>query len=66
MTKLQRLQNERVTVKRQVDLFERKYKQSDTIWHTTLKRLDKDIAKLKSKKTTITKKKLVQKETNDG
>ena len=65
MTKLQRLQNELVTVRRQVDLFERKYKQFNTGWHTTLKRLNKDIAKL-SKKTTIEKKKLVQKETNDG
>ena len=44
------LRAEREGVQRQVDLFERKHGQTDTIWHTTLKRLDKEIAKIEQKK----------------
>ena len=46
MTKLKRLQAERAEVQHQVDLFERKYKNFDTIWHQTLERLDAEIAKI--------------------
>ena len=46
----ERLRAEREHVRGQVDLFERKFKQFDTIWHTTLKRLDKAIAKIEKKK----------------
>ena len=44
------LRAERIGVQRQVDLFERKHGQTDTIWHTTLKRLDKEIARIEQEK----------------
>lgn len=50
MTKLERLKEERKLVQRQVDLFEKKYKNFDTSWHKTLKRVNKEIAKLEKKK----------------
>ena len=62
-TNEERIRAERVGVKRQVDLHERKHGQKDTIWHTTLKRLDKEIAEIDKKKR---KKKKVEKENNDG
>jgi len=46
-----------------VDLFERKFKQFDTIWHTTLERLDKTIAEIEKKKKV---KKKTVKENYDG
>ena len=61
----ERLRAEREHVKGQVDKFERKFKQFDTIWHTTLKRLDKAIAKIEKGKKKRTEKKIV-KENNDG
>lgn len=63
MIKLERLKKERVGVRRQVDLHENKHGQADTIWHTILKRLDKDIAEIEKKKR---KKKQIEKENNDG
>ncbi len=61
-TNEERLRTERERVKRQVNLFERKRKQFDTIYHATLKRLDKEIEKIEQKK----KKKKVKKENTDG
>ena len=53
---------ERKKVKRQVDLFERKYKQFDTIWHDHLERLDKELSPPKKKE----KVKVAEKEFNNG
>lgn len=64
-TNEEHLRAEREHVKGQVDLFERKFKQTDTIWHTTLKRLDKAISEIEKKKKKKVKKKIV-KENNDG
>ena len=57
MTKRQRLEAEKKKAQRQVDLFEKKYKNFDTIHHQHLKRINKELAKLKPK----TKKKPVKK-----
>ena len=62
-TNEERIRAERVGVQRQVDLFERKHGQYDTIWHTTLKRLDKDLERIERKKKP---KKKIEKEENDG
>ena len=50
MTKLEKLKAEKREVQKQVDLFERKYKNFNTGWHRTLKRINKEIAKLESRK----------------
>ena len=65
MTKRKRLEAEKVKVQRQVDLFENKYKNFDTIHHKTLIRINKELAKLKPKKKPVKKVEL-EKGVNDG
>lgn len=62
-TNEERIRAERVGVQRQVDLAERKHGQTDTIWHTTLKRLDDELEKIEQKKK---KRKKIVKENTDG
>ena len=63
-TNEEQLRAEREHVRGQVDLFDRKFKQHDTIWHTTLKRLNKTIAEIEKRKKV--KKKKIEKENYDG
>ena len=65
MTKLERLKIERDRAKEQVERFERKYKNFNTVWHSILTRVNKEIAKLEARKKPP-KKKIVEKENNDG
>ena len=78
-TNEEQLRAEREHVRGQVDLFDRKFKQHDTIWHTTLKRLNKTIAEIEKKKKPKSKLKMediahippegldeILKENNDG
>jgi len=64
-TNYEQLKAERDHAKKQVDLFERKYKNFNTIWHSIYKRLDREIKSIKGKKKTTIKKSAV-KENNDG
>ena len=69
MSKLEKLKSEREQVKRQVEIFEKKYKNYDTVWHQTLDRLNKEIKHLETKKkkpTTAAVKEEIVKESNDG
>ena len=65
MTKRQRLEAEKIKAQRQVDLFEKKYKNFDTIHHQHLKRINKELAKLKPKRKPVKKAEL-EKGVTDG